>query len=127
MVFNQARLKMIAQNVANSETPGYRTRQLDVNAFQQALRAALDSRKGNPRQPFTVGSGREVATDEHGALQVTPSEKPVDNVLFHDGTNMSIERQMANLAETGMAQELAASLLRGRLNALRSAIRGTPG
>ena len=125
LAFNQARLKMIAENVANSETPGYRAKQLDVKAFQQALREALETRQGNLRRPLTVRSGREVTTDEHGVLTVTPSERPVENVLFHDGTNMSIERQMADLAETGMTQELVAALLRGRFEGLRKAIRGT--
>jgi len=122
--FNQARLRMIAENVANAETPGYRTKQLDVKAFQAALREAFEARN-RPDQPFVVRSGQEVTTDPQGFLQVTPSERPVEQALFHDGTNMSLERQMADLAETGMTQEIVATLLRGRIDGLRKAIRGT--
>lgn len=127
LAFNHARLAMIAENVANVHTPGYRAKQLDVKAFQGALREALDAHRSNPSKPFTVRSGSEVNTDRFGQLQVTPSLEPVQNVLFHDGTNLSMEQQMADLAETGMANEITTRLLRGRYNGLRSAIRGTVG
>jgi flagellar basal-body rod protein FlgB len=123
--FNHQRLKMLAENIANYGTPHYRTKQLDTRAFQRALREALDARRGDPRKPFEVKAGREVVTDERGNLHVAPSEAPGRNILFHDGTNMSIERQMADLAETGMTQELVSALLKGRVDALKKAIRGT--
>ena len=124
LAFNQAKLRMIAENVANSETPGYRAKQLDTKAFQAALRTALEARRGDPKKPFVVRSGNEVTTDARGFLKVTPSTRPVENILFHDGTNMSIERQMAALAETGMTHELVTMLLDGRFGALRKAISG---
>lgn len=125
LVFNHARLRMIAENVANMHTPGYRAQQLDTQAFQRALRTALDARGSDPRKPFVVNAGREVKTDRQGRLQVIPSSEPLENILFHDGTNLSIERQMADLAETGMMHELTGRLLLGRYRAIRAAIRGS--
>ena len=125
LVFQEARLRMIAENVANAETPGYRAKQLDVLGFQQALGAALETRGRSPQKPLVIENGRELRTDESGGLRVVPSVKPIDNVLFHDGTNVSIEREMADLAETGLAQQLATTLLRDRMAGLRKAIRGT--
>jgi len=125
LAFNEARLRMIAENVANANTPGYRAKQLNVDAFQQALGEALTARRTDPSRPFVVESGGEVATLADGSLRITPSEKPVDNVLFHDGTNVSVEREMADLAQTGMTHELATALLRDRVHRLQTAIRGT--
>lgn len=125
--YNQARLEMIAENVANIHTPGYRAKQLDKRAFQRALHEALTARGSDPRNPFVVTVEGEVKTDRQGHVQVTPSRKPVEHVLFHDRTNLSLERQMADLAETGMTHELATTLLRGRYQAMRKAIRGTAG
>jgi flagellar basal-body rod protein FlgB len=125
LAFNEARLRMIAENVANAHTPGYHAKQLDVMGFQQALGEALEVHRGDPSRSLIVERGREVTTDAKGSLRVTPSEKPADNVLFHDGTNVSIEREMADLAQTGMTHELAAALLRDRMNSLQKAIRGT--
>jgi flagellar basal-body rod protein FlgB len=125
LVFNEARLKMIAENVANLQTPGYRAKQLDPKAFQHALGDALATRGDDPRKPLVVHSGQEVTTTDRGELRVTPTEKPVENVLFHDGTNLSIEQEMADLAKTGLTHELATALLRDRMQGLRKAIRGT--
>lgn len=123
--FNEKRMRMIAENVANIQTPGYRAKQLDVKAFQRALGEALNERRSDATSRFDVSVGGEVATDEFGFLQVTPSERPVDNILFHDGTNLSIDREMADLAETGMVHEMVSTLLNSRFEGLRKAIRGT--
>ncbi len=125
LAYNQARLKMIAENIANIHTPGYRAKQLDRQAFQGALRKALDARASDPAKSLAVKVDHEVRTNRQGHLDVTPAEKPVENVLFHDGTNFSIERQMADLAETGMMHDLATALLRERFEDLRKVIRGT--
>jgi flagellar basal-body rod protein FlgB len=125
LAFGEARLKTIAANLANAQTPGYRAKQLDVHGFQRALGAALDARKADPAKQFVVENGQEVRTTEAGGLKIVPSERPVDNVLFHDGTNVSIEREMADLAQTGLTHELATTLVRERLSGLRKAIRGT--
>jgi flagellar basal body rod protein FlgB len=56
---------------------------------------------------------------------VSPSERPVDNVLFHDGTNVSIEKEMADLAKTGMSHQLVSTMLKNRYDALTRVIRET--
>lgn len=127
MAFAQARLGVIADNVANASTPGYRAKQLDVKAFQSSLRRAMDARGGDRRQPFWIEGNRQAQTGDDGFLKVRPGQSPVDNVLFHDGTNSSIEREMSDLADTGMVHRMAATLLRGRFDGLRKAIRGTVG
>jgi flagellar basal-body rod protein FlgB len=124
MAYAEARLDVIAENVANLHTPGYRAKQLDDDAFRAALREALDRRGGRASAPFVVEAGREVQTDSQGYLVITPSEQPVDHTLHHDGTNLSVEREMADLARTGMWHDLATTLLRDRMEGLRKAIRG---
>ena len=122
--FTQARHRMIAENVANWGTPNYTTKRLDARAFQQALGRALDERGGDPNKPLGIRGTKQFRTDDQGRLQVTPTESPTENILFHDRTNMSIERQMADLAENGMMHETVTTLLRGRYDGLRKAIQG---
>jgi len=125
LTFSEARLAMIAENVANIHTPGYRTKQLDASGFQRALGEALDAKGSDPHKPLDVQMGDEIQTDRAGRMRVTPTLTPVEHSLLHDGTNLSIERQMAMLAETGMTYDLATMLLNGNYAGLRKAIRGT--
>lgn len=123
--FNEAKLKVISENIANVNTPGYRAKQLDTPAFQRSLREALDRRGSDPNKPFVVKSGRQVSTDPSGRLHVTPTERPVENILFHDGTNISMEREMADLAKTGMSHRIIATMLKNRYEGLTRVIRDT--
>lgn len=125
LAFNEAKLKMIADNVANIHTPYYRAKQLDSDMFKRSLREALNEKGSDPHKMLDVNAGEEIKTASNGLLQVKPTLKPVENVLFHDGTNMSIEHQMSELAKTGMMHELATTLLRGSFQGLRKAIRGS--
>jgi flagellar basal-body rod protein FlgB len=123
-VFTEERHRMIAENIANIGVPGYKTKRLDVAAFQRALGQALDARENDPSKPLVISGSRQVRTNERGELEVTPSERPPENILFHDGTNLSIERQMADLAQNGMMHEVTNALLQNRFGMLREAIRG---
>ncbi len=123
LAFNEARQKMLATNIANITTPGYRARQLDAAAFQKALREAA-GRQAQRGEPFRLGRTREFEVDANGRLRVTPSQEPVENLLSQDGTNASIEKQMSRLAETAMTHQVATELLKGYFDRLGAAIRG---
>jgi flagellar basal-body rod protein FlgB len=124
MAYTEARQRMLAENVANIDNPHYRTKQLDAKAFQQALRAAADRQKATGSSEFELPAGEDYRTDGQGRLQVTPTERPAENVLFHDDTNASVERQMAMMAENAMMHQTASELLRGQFASLLKAIKG---
>lgn len=126
LAFNEARQKMLATNIANITTPGYRAKQLDAAAFQKALREAAD-RRVQRGEPFRLRRTREFEVEAGGRLRVTPGDLPVENALFQDGTNASIEKQMSQLAETAMTHQMATELLKGYFDRLGAAIRGRVG
>ncbi|HOB74202.1 MAG TPA: flagellar basal body rod protein FlgB [Phycisphaerae bacterium] len=124
LAFTQARQRMLTENIANVDTPGYRTKHLDVGAFQRALRSALESNRQTGGASFELKGTDEFRLDSAGRLEVRPSEEPAENVLFHDGTNVRIERQMAMMAENAMMHQAATELLRTKFEGLLKAIRG---
>ncbi len=126
LAYTQARHQVIAENVANWGNPNYKTKRLDRRMFQEALGRALDERGKDAGKPFQLPATDQFHTDARGSLRVTPTQRPAENVLFHDGTNMSVERQMADLAENAMMHEVTTTLLRGRYEGLRKAIQGRP-
>jgi flagellar basal-body rod protein FlgB len=124
LVFAEARHRMLANNIANWQTPGYKTRQLDAGAFGKALRQALDEKGGDPNKPFVIKGTRQFRTGPQGRLRVTPTTDPANNLLLHDGTNASIERMMSDLAQNAMMHQAATTILKGYYDGLRKAIRG---
>ncbi len=123
LAFTESRNRVLTANIANIVTPGYRAKQLDVSAFQRALRHAAEKRAEQGGE-LQIEPTQEFRTDEAGLLEVTPSEEPVENLLFQDGTNARIERQMAMLAENTLMNQVATELLRTKLDVLARAIRG---
>lgn len=126
LAFTEARNKVLAENIANVTTPEYRAKQLDPAEFQAALKSAVE-RRCESREPLRVESTQQFHEDEMGFLRVTPTEQPPENLLFHDGTNARIEKQMAMLAENTLMNKAAAELLRNQFEGLAKAIRGRAG
>src|SRR5271169_5494543 len=90
------RQKLVASNIANADTPGYKTQDID---FQFEFMSLV---KG--QQPQTV---------EVQGLK----EKP-------DGGNVDIDREARLLAENQMRFNLAAVLLKGQFKTVQEAIQG---
>ena len=91
-----ARQKLVASNVANAETPGYRTVDIDFESEFRSLVAGA--------QPRVV---------EVPGLEVN-----------HDGNNVSLDREARLLAENGLRFNVAEAILKGQLQAVRQAITG---
>ena len=92
--------RVTAANVANADTPGYRTLGFD---FQAELRGAL-------ADPLAKTSTEPVVR-EIGGL-------PVKN----DGNDVDVEREMRALSENAIRFSHALLLMRGGIRSVRSAI-----
>lgn len=89
-----ARQKLVASNIANADTPGYRTEDIDFQSeFQNAAGLA----------PQTI----QVA-----GLAVK-----------NDGNNVSLDRESRLLSENALRFQLASSLLRSEIQSVREAIK----
>ncbi len=124
MAFSEVRHSVLAENIANIDTPGYITKQLDPAAFEQALRRAVEQRGDDPNAPLVLPPSDEFSEDDQGHLKVTPSTQPAENILFHDRTNASIEKLMADLNENTLVYSMASEMLRVQFDSLKTAIRG---
>ncbi len=122
--FVEQRQRVLVENIANIDTPNYKTRQLDTARFQKSLREAIDRRKETGSSSLELKGTRQFRQDAMGRLRVTPEEVPPENILFHDGTNQRVEKQMAQLAENGMMHQTITQLLLDRFKGLNKAISG---
>ena len=91
-----ARQKLSASNIANADTPGYQTKDID---FQQEFISMV-----NGEQPQTINA------------QGLP-DKP-------DGNNVNVDREARMLAENAMRFNVASNVLRGQINSVKEALQG---
>lgn len=102
-----ARYKLISNNMANIDTPGYRTRDLD---FRAELRRA-EVEESEP-------SGEAVAS-----ARLSPIAHPVRGLMERpDGNNVSVERESLLLADTQMKFNLGIQLLKDQFHLIATAI-----
>ena len=123
--FAGRRHRLIAHNIANLDTPGFRPVDVSPQAFQAQLGRAIDQRRaehGNQGGRLPIESSRQVRVTPAG-LDLRP--EPVgENILFHDGNDRNPERIMQSMVENFVTFRAAADLLKSRLDFIDTAIRG---
>ncbi len=122
--FAEQRQRVLAENLANVDTPDYHTQRLDPRAFQASLAAALARARPGRSDPLELRDNAQFAVGPGGAPRVRPVREPAPNVLFHDGTNARLETLLTDVSENALHYELATGLLRGKYEQLLRAIRG---
>lgn len=120
---------VVAQNIANADTPGYKAKALKEPDFQALLRqteAAAGPRR--PSAPAGATAGR-MATTHAGHLSpaITTSD---DNRLYEpetfetgpDGNNVALEEQLMAVAKNQMDYSLMTRLYRKHVGLLKTAL-----
>jgi flagellar basal-body rod protein FlgB len=122
--FAEARHRVLAENIANIDTPDYQTRRLDSGKFQTTLQAALARGADSNAVELRLAGERQVQTGADGRLQTQPELEPPENVLFHDGTNARLESLVSDVSQNSLWYSLSLNLLRGSFERVTTAIRG---
>lgn len=120
--FTEARHGVLAGNLANLDTPGYQTRDLSPALFQERLQQAIEARHTSS-SPTYGSAGRYGPLDTSQAMD--PFRKVQDSmksILFHDGSDVSLERQVTEVAKNQMEHDLAVSIMAAQFRLLRAAI-----
>ena len=121
--FAGQRHRLIVNNIANFDTPGYRPVDVSVGAFRDQLAEAIDSNRaadGPSRGRLELADSKQVELTPTGV--VLHPEPVGENILFHDGNDRDLERTMQDLVENFLTFRMAAELLRGRLDLINTAI-----
>ena len=104
-----SRQQIISANMANIDTPGYHTRDID---FQHELSRAISS-------PLMQ------AADGNGAVQLLPVIRQVPGLMERpDGNNVNLDREGLLMAETQLQYNLGIQLVENKFHQTLSAING---
>ena len=112
-IFTESRHEVLAGNVANLDTPGYKARDLSLENFQEKLRAVIDAQQS----PISPGMGRPSA--ERAMDEVDAAMKAITR---HDGGNVAMEQQVAEITKNQFMHNLAISILSTQYRMLETAI-----
>ena len=88
------RQKVVASNIANADTPGYKTKDLD---FQSQFQSAMEGIAPKPAEVLGLNTKS-------------------------DGNNVNLDREARLLAENALRFNLASSLMREQLHLVKEAI-----
>ena len=115
--FSEARHNVLAGNVANADTPGYRVRDLNMETFQTRLREALERRS---TRDTTLSPGElSVLPPDDEMREVRESLK---NIEFLDGSDVAMEQQAAEVAKNQFLHNLTVSIMTNQFRLLQAAI-----
>lgn len=114
--FTQARQGVLAGNIANVNTPGYRLRDLNQVAFQEQLKEA-------------IARGATIShTSSPGRLGENPDDPlrgvrdSLENILYHDDTNIDLEKQVAEITKNQLLHSFALTVLTDQFKLMETAI-----
>ena len=113
------RQEAISSNVANVDTVGYRRKAV---TFESALRDQIEAAHGV--QPLRTTQPGHVPAASMSAHDVAGTEQRDVVASRNDDNRVSVDEEMALLADTQLRYQALTQSLSGRLATLRNVIRG---
>jgi flagellar basal-body rod protein FlgB len=109
--FTDARQNLLAEDVANSSTPGYVQKDFSLDKFQAALAEKVKNQ--DDAAPGAVQFDDIESEIEH----------PDNNILFHDNNNRSMEQLMSDQAKNALMHNFAVEILRDQYSMIETALK----
>lgn len=105
LTLRSERMGVIASNIANAATPGFKARDIDFNA-------ALDARLSQQRGVAAMGG------DEARMVYRRPTMPSMD------GNTVELNREQVAFAENAVAYSATLSFVQGKVNTITRALKG---
>lgn len=118
--FSQARHVVLAGNIANLDTPGYKVRDLSVEDFQSQLREMIQNRRAPPEYP-SIGMQLNGLSDPIGRHEAEDVPEP-KTILYHDKSNVGVEYQVSEMVKNQLQHNVALSIMNKQMRLLQTAI-----
>jgi|SRR5579871_248862 len=128
--FTERRHDVLAGNIANISTPGYKTRDLPVKDFQEALKRSIANQQTTSPtlfETFRNGSSPPVDSQAEFPQELFQAvERPPKDLVFQDGSNRNIEREVMEMTKNSMIQNFTVELMAAQLNLMGAVISERP-
>ena len=114
LTLRSERMQILASNIANAATPGYKARDLDFSAMLSAQGGTTGPRIVATHSGHLGGA----ATDQPQLLYRQPLQPSLD------GNSVELATEQLQFAETAVRYRSTLSILGGRIGGLMSALKG---
>ncbi|MEN3158849.1 flagellar basal body rod protein FlgB [Alkalimonas sp. NCh-2] len=115
MVIREKRTQVLAENIANADTPGFKARDID---FQQALAHAQH------RQGRSVSRTHEKHFHIDSSVRKELQYRNPDQPDTGDGNSVDIHRERNLFMQNDLAYRTSLQFLDGRITSLKKAVKG---
>lgn len=105
------RMTVLASNIANAATPGFRARDLDFSALLGA----------QPAAPLAATSSRHLQPADAASGPALRYRLPVNPSL--DGNTVELATEQVQFAENALRYRMSLAVVNGRIDSIRSALR----
>lgn len=115
--FRQMRQEIITSNIANAETPGYKSKRVD---FEAALARALDV---DGQQQLNTEDSRHFDVGSGGFSNLKPEiyEDP-NGIVSDDGNTVDRDAELARMAENKILYDATVQLINKKLGLMKYAV-----
>jgi len=110
------RHNLIAQNIANADTPGYRMK--DLEPFAKAFENSWNSTPGSELKRTRIGHIDLQRSSEVGFHQTQPASE----ALSPNGNSVSLELEMVKASQAKQAHELAVATYKNGIDLVRASL-----
>jgi len=118
--FRAQRTALLASNIANADTPGYKAQDL---SFHSALRSALG--------PNAPGQSLALKQDQPGQLPVGGAQGPTPEKMYRvpnqpslDGNTVDTQEERVRFMKNAVGYQTTLSFLNSRIKGIEAALKG---
>ncbi|MDA7951061.1 MAG: flagellar basal body rod protein FlgB [Pirellulaceae bacterium] len=121
--FTDRRHEVLAGNVANIDTPGYKTRDLNVDVFQARLNEAIEAqREGRVSSIYDSEATMHSLTNYGSDDPMRSVRESLNDILYHDESNVSLEKQVTQVSKNQFQRSMAIALMTQQMRQLEMVI-----
>jgi len=131
--FTERRHEVLTGNIANISTPDYKTRDLPVAKFQEALQQAVTNQQRQVHGPRSLtdilggtaggnGSSASSSVKDNFPAELFQAVERSDNFTFLDGSNRNVEQEVMEMTKNSLIQNFAVELMIAQMGILQAVI-----
>ena len=122
--FAERRNSVLANNLANIDTPFYKAQDLPVSEFRQALDNAMEERQNGNAREFNLTGTDNIHVGPQGEVRFDQVNAIESTIMRNNENTVGIDQAMSELSKNSLLHNVSSNVLNSLFKGLETAIRG---